>query len=118
MTFEKNPIIPLRHILQSIKLIERRLKGIILEDFEEDIDLQDMTTRRLEIVGEAVKRLEKQFKDKYPEIRWRKPADMRNILILEYDDINWKIVWDTVKDDIPILKGQIKDLLKQLKPKT
>lgn len=118
MTFQKDPVIPLRHILQSIRLIERRLKDVTFEEFDDNIDLQDMTVRRIEIVGEAVRRLEKNFKDKYPEIKWRKPADMRNILIHEYDDIKWKVVWDTAKEDIPILKKQIKELLKQLKSKT
>ena len=42
MAFEKDPIIPLKHILQSIRLIERWLKGVTFEEFEEDIDLQDI----------------------------------------------------------------------------
>jgi uncharacterized protein with HEPN domain len=37
--------------------------------------------REIEIIGEATKRLSQQFRNKYPEIPWRKMAGMRDKLI-------------------------------------
>lgn len=36
---------------------------------------------------------------------------IRNKIIHEYFNINYAIVWDTVKDDLPILKKAIKRIL-------
>ena len=36
---------------------------------------------------------------------------MRNRMIHRYFDVNWDIVWDTVKNDFPPLKRQIEALL-------
>jgi uncharacterized protein with HEPN domain len=67
--------------------------------------------RCLEIIGEAVRQLPKDFKRKYPSIEWRKMVDLRNILIHEYFGIEPEIIWDVVKNKIPILKNSIEKIL-------
>ena len=67
----KDSTIYLDDIFESIEKIEGYLRGLTLKDFEEDTKIQDAVLRRLEIIGEAVKKLPKDFKDKYPEIPWR-----------------------------------------------
>ena len=42
-------------------------------------------------------------------------AGMRDFLIHDYLDVNYQIVWDTIKNDIPELEKQIKKLKKKLK---
>lgn len=107
----KEPLVFLQHILESIELIEKRMKNVIYEDFIENIDLQDMVIRRLEIIGEAVRNLPKEFREKYSRIKWQDPADMRSVLIHGYLDVDLNIIWDTIKKDLPEFKKQIKKLL-------
>lgn len=57
----KDTTIFLQHILESIELIKKRIKGVTYEKFVDDIDLQDMVIRRLEIIGEAEKIFPKNF---------------------------------------------------------
>jgi uncharacterized protein with HEPN domain len=36
---------------------------------------------------------------------------IRNKIIHEYFNVNYAIVWDTVKDDLPILEKSVKKIL-------
>jgi uncharacterized protein with HEPN domain len=53
----KDPVVFLRHILESITLIESYVSGVSKRDFLASRQLQDSVIRRIEIVGEAVKNL-------------------------------------------------------------
>jgi uncharacterized protein with HEPN domain len=107
----KTPDVFLRHILQSIDLIEKRMKNITQEQFMNDIDLQDMTIRRLEIIGEAIRNLPKDFRNQHAHINWQDPAGMRSALIHAYFNVDLDVVWDTVKNDLSPFKKQIQELL-------
>lgn len=50
----KTPEIFLQHILESIELIEKRMKGVTFQVFDENVDLQDMIIRRLEIKQQVI----------------------------------------------------------------
>jgi uncharacterized protein with HEPN domain len=72
----KDPIVFLSHIMESIGLIEEYSEGKIIEDFMQSKSLQDMIIRRIEIIGEAVKYLPDDIKDSPPEVPWKKIAGM------------------------------------------
>ena len=107
----KEPSIFLQHILESIELIENRIKGVTHQEFIESIDLQDMVIRRLEIVGEAVRNLPIEFRQEYPDIDWQSSADMRSVLIHGYFEVDSDIIWDTVTKDLPQFKKQIQRIV-------
>lgn len=108
---KKDPKLFLTHILQSIKLLERYTRGITKERFYSSEEKQDLVTRRLEIIGEATKNIPEGFKKEHPEIPWQDIADMRNILIHQYFEVDYGIVWKTLTESIPPLKKQIQTLL-------
>ena len=101
----------LKHILEAIGLVERRMQGVTAERFLSDVDLQDMVVRRVEIIGEAIRNIPKEFREKHPEIHWKGPADMRSQLAHVYFDIDLDIVWDTVQNDLAPLKEGVLKLL-------
>lgn len=107
----KEPAIFLQHILESIELIQKRMKNVSYDKFANDIDLQDMIIRRLEIVGEAVRNLPKDFREANSDIVWQNPADMRSVLIHGYLDVDLEVVWNTIMNDLPPFKKQIQGLL-------
>ncbi len=63
--------------------------------------------RSLEIIGEAIKNLPEEFREKYPEILYKEISGMRDKLIHQYFGVNYRIVWKTVKQEIPVLKKRI-----------
>ncbi len=68
--------------------------------------------RYFEILGEAANRLSDELKDRYPDVPWRVATALRNALIHDYVKIKYSELWDTAKNDIPVLYPQLKDILR------
>ncbi|MCK4260932.1 MAG: DUF86 domain-containing protein [Halanaerobiales bacterium] len=98
----------LQDILYSIDLIFRYIKGISKQDFFISQEKQDLVIHRLEIIGEATKRLSDDFRVKHSEIEWAPMAGMRDVLIHQYDGIDLEIVWETVQQKLPIIEEKLK----------
>ena len=94
-------------IIESIRLIEVYIRDTSKENFGKDIKLRDSVTRRLEIIGEAVKNIPDKIRENYPQIPWKMIAGLRDIIIHSYFDIDFEITWDIIKKDIPDLKKNI-----------
>jgi uncharacterized protein with HEPN domain len=74
-----------------------------------DIQLQDSVIRRIEILGEAARRVSPATREALPEVPWAGMVGMRNLMIHDYDDLDLEIVWATVQHDLP-------DLIARLEP--
>ena len=48
---------------------------------------------QIEIMGEATKRLSQEFRDQHSDIPWRDVAGMRDIIIHQYDRIDFDVIW-------------------------
>jgi uncharacterized protein with HEPN domain len=107
----KDNAIYLEHILESIKAIKSYIRGVDKASFSSSLEKQDSIIRRLEIIGEAVRKLDKEFKKKYNKIEWAEIAGMRDILIHDYFGVDINLVWNTVKKDIPKLEKYIKEII-------
>ncbi|MFH1453922.1 MAG: DUF86 domain-containing protein [Armatimonadota bacterium] len=103
----------LRHILEEIKFLTKQTREISFDEFTKDEVLKRASTRSIEIIGEAVKNLSDDFKNKIKgDAHWRRIAGMRDKLIHHYFGVNWDIVWSVIKDKLPQLKKDIEDILK------
>ncbi len=93
------------------KKILKYTEGMSFVDFINDEKTFDAVIRNFEILGEAVKNISKGFKEKYPEIEWKKVAGTRDKLIHFYFGIDKEIVWDTIKKNIPELLKRLKAVI-------
>ena len=107
----KNPDIYINHIIQSIELLDEYLLNVTQDEFNTSIKLQDLTCRRLEIIGEAVKNIPAEFKNRYPDVKWKSIAGLRDILIHQYFGIDLLLLWNVAKKDIPELKSKIIEII-------
>lgn len=60
--------------------------------------------RNFEIIGEATKQLDNNFREKYPEIEWKKISGMRDKLIHDYIGVDIWAVWSVVDKLLPKLE--------------
>lgn len=98
-------------ILESIEKIEEYTQGLTEEQFSRNIETQDAVLRRLAIIGEAVKHLPEDLKEKHKQIPWKQIAGARDIFIHEYFGVKMERIWKTIKEDLPELKKVIENLV-------
>lgn len=99
-------------IWEAMDMIGLYTKGLTYRKFLEDRKTQDAVVRNFEVIGEATKSIPGDFKTRRPEVPWKTLAGLRDKLIHFYFGIDYKIVWDIIKKELPKLKRQIEDLLK------
>ncbi len=84
----------------------------LFEKFQRDIKTQRAVERNLEIIGEAISRVLKE----YPTIEIsdsRKIVDTRNRIIHGYDSVSPDVLWGIVIRHLPILKTEVKAILEK-----
>ena len=101
----------LEHILTAIDCVEEYTKDINEEQLKDDKLRVHATIYNVQIIGEAVYKLTKEFKDQHTETPWAVIEKRRHILVHDYYKINFEVLWDVVTKDIPLLKQQIESYL-------
>jgi len=98
-------------MLLAARKVMKYAQGINFEQFEQDEILQDAIMRRIQIIGEAARKVSDEFKEEHPEIPWHEISGMRNRLIHAYFRVITENVWEAVKKDIPDLIVLIEPLV-------
>src|SRR5437867_1814863 len=106
--------IRVQHILDAIAEVEKYLTGVSFEDFLTNSEKRFATIKQIEIIGEACNRITNDVKQANPEIEWNAINGFRNISIHEYFGVNFHIVWEIAKNDLPVLKERFSEILREL----
>lgn len=105
----------LKEILNAIEKIEDSLKDKNKEDFDKDEILKDATYMRIQIIGENINNLPKSIKDKYPNVKWNRIKDSRDIISHAYSYVHSELIWSLIKTELPKLKEVINEISKKEK---
>ena len=98
-------------IAKACLLIKTFMGGMAREDFLEDLKTQSSVLYQLLVMGEAAKRLSREFRAQHADIPWSLITGMRDHLIHAYDAVDWAEVWKTAISDVPGLVAKIEPLL-------
>jgi len=103
--------ITLRQMLDYSQKTTHLSKGRKRGDLDKDLVFNLALTRLVEVIGEAADRIPKSFQANHPEIDWAQIVGMRNRLIHGYDEIDFDILWNVVKKDVPALIKQLEEII-------
>ena len=109
----KDPRVYLAHIMECIEKIEQ-FTADGQTRFLRDAMVQDAVLRNFEVIGEAAKRLDDEYRAEHAEIPWRALAGLRDVLIHQYEGVDTRQVWVIVERDLPGLRAAIAALLPPL----
>lgn len=103
----------LADILDAIEAIERFTLRIDENHFLSDDLIQSAVLQKLSIIGEAAARLSDLTRAKVSDVPWKEIIGFRNIAVHAYFSVDWRIVFVTLTDDLPLLKKSIVALIGQ-----
>jgi uncharacterized protein with HEPN domain len=98
-------------ILDSIALIDLFLEEVEFEAYEGDLKTKSAVERQLQIITEAAYRLGDEAEILCPGPDWKGFMGMGNVLRHGYHKVDDRIVWDTVKTDLPALRKAVSSVL-------
>ncbi|MDE3213129.1 MAG: DUF86 domain-containing protein [Bacteroidota bacterium] len=66
------------------------------------------------MIGEAVARISKPFRDNFPSKDWREVKDFRNVIVHDYFGIDDVIVWEIIQVNLDNLEKEVSHILSSL----
>lgn len=109
----KNKIIVEKILKYSSKVIDYA-KDTEYNDFINNSILVEACVFNLSQIGELANKIDKKFEETNPSIPWRVMYGLRNKIVHDYEGVNLVLIWDIVKEDLPELNTQLKELYKML----
>ena len=109
-----DPKATLQQLQDAARHAQAICEGKTLEELLDDWQAIAALERFIEIVGEAVKRLPAELKERYPDVPWKEIAGTRDHLSHGYDDVDYQVLWDAVNNDIPKLLATVERMLSDL----
>jgi uncharacterized protein with HEPN domain len=104
-------LMPLVDICTAIDRALGFVQGFDVDQFHEDKRTRWAVYSQVIVVGDAARRITGDYPNEHPEIPWAEIIGMGNKLAHDYDNIDWCMVWDTVRVDFPKLKSAIEPLI-------
>lgn len=107
----------LEDMLQSMERIEEYLGDLDFRKFKMNYLVVDAIIRNFEIIGEASKNIPSGIQEKYPEIPWRKMYGLRNLITHEYFGIDYEMIWEIAKHNLPQNRTDLSEMIEKEKAK-
>lgn len=118
--FDKNNIV---YILTTLTCIEKC--WMYVEDFDNATDFVNANHQKelnavislFIAIGEEVKKIDKSLKSSVKtEINWQDIAKIRDKIAHNYRGIDEEIIWSVIKNNLPLLKESLIQMLQIVKP--
>jgi uncharacterized protein with HEPN domain len=106
----RNDIIVEKMISYTEKILGYCADCTSFEEFNGNHLLIEACVFNLSQLGELANKVDDEFKAAHVNIPWRKIYNLRNRIVHDYEGVNFSLVWDIVKEDLPQLLEQFKTI--------
>lgn len=106
----------IKHIADEVSFVLEQTKTLSEDDFMANGLVQRAIVRSLEIIGEASKQIDPILREKTPEIDWSGMAKMRDKLIHHYFGVDYEIVWQVVREELPKVQSKLLKMISNESP--
>ena len=103
----KNDNYFLTKIEEDLLFIVKHMTNVKLEDFQKNELLLDSMMFRLIQISENSQKLTNSYKQKHTNIPWHLMYALRNRIVHDYGNVDFSIIFTTLKNDIPELLSLI-----------
>jgi uncharacterized protein with HEPN domain len=109
---QRDDLVYAGHMLDTARHVASKVRGKTRRDFDEDEDLRLAVAHLLQIIGEAARRVSREFQRSHPELPWAAIIGMRHKVVHDYLNVDEDVVWDTATQEL----GPLIDSLEKLVP--
>lgn len=102
----------LKNISEAMDAAQAFVANIGFDAFVADDKTASAVLEKLKIVGEGAKNVPETIQQDYPQVPWQQMTRIRDQIVHAYFAVDYVVVWDTLKVDIPQLQPIIKQILK------
>ena len=97
----------LKQMYDFSKRIKRRINGVSLETFIDDVDVQDSILYAIGHLGENANAVSEETQSEFRDILWNELIGIRHRVFHSYGDISMRIIYKVATDSNPILIKQL-----------
>ena len=108
----RDPLLFLEDIEKSCEKVLQYTAGRSKDQVFEDDIRADAVLLNLHIIGEAVKKLPGDLRERYPDVAWREIAGLRDVIAHTYFALDFDILWDAVERDVPALVDAVRRIIR------
>ncbi len=90
-------------VREALRRVSSYIAGKTLHDLETEELLQDGVVRQLTIAGEASRRVSPVTCQRFPEVPWGDLVGLRNVVVHQYDRIDWPTLFTIATEEVPDL---------------
>jgi len=105
--------IAIQKIIHELQIGMELLGSTAFSTFEGNEMLKRAIAMTVINVGELTKVVSDETRARYPKTPWKQVAGMRDIAAHKYQTLRMEDVFNTVKNDFPVLEKQLKEIMKE-----
>ena len=113
MSLPRSDVALVEDMLYRVRRIRRKTQGVTWKRFRDDEDLHDIVERSITIVGEAARKVSKEYREAHAEVPWVDTMNIRHKIVHDYFEVSYTVLWSTIKEELPALEILLSNLVEE-----
>ena len=106
----KDDLVYVGHMLDLAQAAVHKAAGCTRDQFDRDENLRLALTHLIQTIGEAARRVSKEFREDHRDIPWDKIVGMRHKVVHDYMHVDYDLVWDVATMELPRFLKQLEKI--------